>query len=75
MAQGSHPDGPWRRDTLKRRVVGIIRDLGTGGVVGEHLEHKDWLRDRIRAAPDLTLSALVAELAAASGDLSDTNWS
>ena len=26
-------------------------------------EHKDWLRDRIKAAPDLTLSAVVAELA------------
>ena len=26
-------------------------------------EHKDWLRDRIKAAPDLTLNALVAELA------------
>ncbi len=38
-----------------KAMGGVRRD-----VVGEH---KDWLRDRIKAAPDLTLSALVAELA------------
>ena len=34
---------------------GVRRDVLAG--------HKDWLRDRLHAAPDLTLDALVAELA------------
>jgi transposase len=47
-----------------------LRDYGSaaakamGGAKRDVLAgHKAWLRDRIKAAPDLTLSALVAELA------------
>ena len=46
------------------RQCGSAAARAMGGVRRDVLaQHKDWLRDRITAAPDLTLDALVAELA------------
>ena len=46
------------------RQCGSAAARAMGGVRRDVLaQHKDWLRDRIKAAPDLTLDALVAELA------------
>jgi len=52
------------RCSKRLREQGSAAAKAMGGARRDVLaEHKDWLRDRIKAAPDLTLSALVAELA------------
>lgn len=46
------------------RECGSAAAKAMGGAKRDTLgEHKDWLRERIKTAPDLTLNALVAELA------------
>ena len=46
------------------RACGSAAAKAMGGVRRDVLAgHKDWLRDRINAVPDLTLDTLVAELA------------
>ena len=48
----------------RMRQCGSAAAKAMGGARRDVLaEHKEWLRDRIKVAPDLTLDALVAELA------------
>ncbi len=52
------------RCAKRLRECGSAAAKAMGGARRDVLaDHKDWLRGRLKAVPDLTLSALVAELA------------